>query len=659
MVKKKPIKILTLDTETYQGLIGKLKRIAIYDGQKITYGYTFEEVEKDILELSKRFNIHIYIHNLEFDARKMPELFDNKRIIWDKCFIINGKLATITTKHYVIHDSFKLLPNSLKKLSKDFDVEHGKLDLWGEVEKKYPGEYTDIVDFLDRCDIDNELYLEYLGYDVMSLYEVLEVLQDIAGLELKDFVKRISTASLSRYIFKNGYKGKIFKRDDQTKTDFEMLSQFNWKNDLGIEEFLRASYCGGRTEVFKPWLKSQGFHYDVNSLYPSVMIGVFYPVGKPFFTEKAKQAQAFFEKWQSDRQGLGFICADVFIPKQHIPPLPVKMGKLTFPCGHVFGTWTYEELEYAVKECGVVIEKYQACCHFEKTYQVFDNFVKTFYQLKEQATKEKNPSLRALAKLLLNVGYGYTGMRRDDKTSIKAFEKISDYDEIKFANEELGFIEVPTEITAEYIQVQVASYVTSRARLILLKALRDVEHRGGNVYYCDTDSIVSDIEFNPSIVNSSKLGFWDCEGKPLQGIFLRPKVYSEILDKVDPDTKKNLVNVKFKGITRETQKTLDFDSYEHLYQELQYMKKDYEIIEKNKLQMRSVMYMKKNELDFDYHEYRDKKMNFNTVEKRLMNYIGNYTKPLFFDTLEKFENFNFKGTKKTVEYNMEGMNYAE
>ena len=39
---KKPIKLITLDTETYKGLIGDLKRIAIYDGVKVYYGYKFE-----------------------------------------------------------------------------------------------------------------------------------------------------------------------------------------------------------------------------------------------------------------------------------------------------------------------------------------------------------------------------------------------------------------------------------------------------------------------------------------------------------------------------------------------------------------------------------------------------------------------------------------
>ena len=647
MGKKKPVKLITLDTETYNGLIGDLKRIAIYDGKNVYYGYKFEDIEH-ILDnyYMQGFSVEIYIHNMEFDLRKIPIVFQKDRIEWTKSLIINGKVAKIQNKKYCFHDSFKILPMALSKLSEGFKVEHGKLDLWEEVQKRYPEQYTDLVDFLDRCHIDDELYLEYLGYDVMSLYEVLQVLIDISGLSLEDFVKRVSTSSLSRYIFKNGYKGKPFKNPLSSRSDYDYLCLYKWQHNLEVEEFLRETYCGGRTEVFKPRLEVQGWHYDVNSLYPYCMANGEYPIGKPQYTEKAELSKMYYEKWKENRIGLGFINARVFIPFQPIPPLPVQMGKLTFPCGEVYGSWTYEELEYAESECGVEILEYYACCHFETTYPVFKNFIETFAEMKEQASIEKNEPLRTFAKLLMNVGYGYTGMTRE-KTQLKPFDDFIKYapHEIKYADAELGFIEVPADITSEYIQVQVASYVTSRARLVWLKGAREVIARGGNVYYGDTDSMVTDIPLPPELVHDSKLGFWKEEGKPLKGLFLRPKVYTELHEKEKP-------TIKFKGVSRDTQKTLDYDFYEHLYSELVEGKHEYEIVEKNKLLLRSIMYMQKNELPEDYHEYRDKKMNFNTVEKRVMNYKENYSEPLFFRTLEDFENFSFKKVEKFVDFDM-------
>lgn len=649
---KKPIKILTLDTETYNGLIGKLKRLAVYDGKTVSYGYSFLDIEPYLLLYSKTHEVHVYCHNLEFDARKTPELFDPERINWKGCLAISGKLATIQCKHYTVHDSFKLLPMSLQKLSKGFNVEHGKLDLWEAVQKRYPDMYKNIVDFLDRCDVNDPLFLEYLGYDVMSLYEVLQVLMEIAGLSEYDFVRRISTASLSRYIFKNGYKGMQFKGEFSAQTDYEKLCSYKWYYDLEIEDFIREAYCGGRTEVFKPRLETSGFHLDVNSLYPYVMSmnihdrnkAAEYPIGKPEFTDRPALAEQMYREWQEYNAGLGFVNCRVYIPVQPIPPLPVKMGKLTFPCGEVFGTWTYEELDYAEKHCGVEIREFYAGVHFKETYPIFKRFVDCFYELKEEGSRTKNEPLRTLAKLLLNVGYGYTGMRRDDKTGLDSIENMSKYETISFINSETGYIEVPSEIKSEYIQVQVAAYVTSRARLVLLKALREVVNNGGNVYYCDTDSIVCDTPMNPDLIDETKIGFWALESTPERGLFLRPKVYTEIHE--------GETLVKFKGVSRETQEELDYAFYESMYADLEKGDKEYLLVEKNRTTMRSIMYMQKEGLDFDYYETRDKKINYYTVEKRVMDYSGNSTAAHYFPTLKDFENFSYKPVKPVVKFDM-------
>ena len=659
---KKPIKILTLDTETYDGLIGNLKRIAIYDGNKKTYGYNFLDVEPDIIRWKKAgFDVHIYIHNLEFDLRKIPDLLDKKRVVWSKCFIINGKIATLSCKDYTVHDSFKILPKSLASLSKDFNVTHGKLDLWEEVQKQYKNQYKSLVDFLDRCDVDDPLFLEYLGYDVISLYEVLENLIELTGLSLHDFVKRISTSSLSRFIFKNGYKGESFKSPLMTQTDYEIMTQYNWRNDPELEEFIRCSYCGGRTEVFKPRLLISGFHYDVNSLYPS-QFDKEYPVGKPEHFIDPALAKYYFERWLEDKQGLGFLSCTVHIPEQNIPPLPVKMGKLVFPCGTVYGTWTYEELEYAIKNCGVTILEYHEVAHFNKTFPVFKRFKDMFYQLKEQATIDGNESLRTFAKLLLNVMYGYTGMTRDDKTQLRPISDIGKHDNIVYVNEEMGYIEIPADINAEYIQVQIASYVTSRARLVLLDALRKMDELG-NVYYCDTDSIVCDTPMPEEMVHKTKLGYWDLESQPEKALFLMPKVYAEVLPKK--------TTIKFKGVSKDTQKELTFDSYENLYDELLTLNKDYVIIEKNKLVMRSIMYIEKEGIDISDnrisnkeqgiktgYEVRDKKMNLKTIQKRQMDYKNNITKPWYFNSVEEFEKFSFNPPKKEVQFSMTNGGHA-
>ena len=81
--------------------IGDLKRIAIYDGKTVTYGYTFEEIEPEIIGFFQLgYDVHIYIHNAEFDLRKIPQVFSKDRIDWENCALINRKFAKVKTKYY-------------------------------------------------------------------------------------------------------------------------------------------------------------------------------------------------------------------------------------------------------------------------------------------------------------------------------------------------------------------------------------------------------------------------------------------------------------------------------------------------------------------------------------------------------------------------------
>ena len=236
---------------------------------------------------------------------------------------------------------------------------------------------------------------------------------------------------------------------------------------------------------------------------------------------------------------------------------------------------------------------------------------------------------------------------RTCETSLLSIDKLEECREqnkrIVFADSELGYLEVPTEINAEYIQVAVASTVTARARLELLKALKYCDKRG-EVYYCDTDSIVTDVELPADMVDPVELGKWDLESEPVKALFLKPKVYAEVLE--------DKTNVKFKGVSHETQSKFDFDSYENLLHELESGEKEFVIVEKNKSTFRSIMYMKKKGLEDDYYETRDKKMNLKTVEKRQMYYEENKTAPYYFESLDEFNNFSFSNYKEKVFFDM-------
>lgn len=652
-------KIITLDTETY-GLDGDIRRIAIYDGKQVHYGYRFSDIVH-YLETYYNWGMipHIYVHNFTFDVRKMPEVFAPENVNWARTCMINGSFARLTCKHYIFHDSWRLLPSSLEKLSRDFGVEHGKMDLWGAVQKAYGNRYKDKVDFFMRCDADDPIYLEYLGYDVISLYEIIQALQELSGLETSDFVNLLSTSSLSRYLFKNGWRGQKFERNG--KSDFSVMCKNKmWHKDYvcdkkktypEIEKSIREACFGGRTEVFKIYTGvpdengCTAFHYDVNSEYPYVMAIFEFPVGKP----KILDGRRTFMEWMDVHRGLGFLECDIFVPKQHIPPLPSHKGKTAFFCGHLSGTWTYVELEYAVKHCGCVIERYGDAIHFHETYPVYQNFINTIYKLKEDATKEGKEALRAFAKLIQNVSFGYTIMNRDDKTKLvdigkKSVEEIRQEvgDELVYISEPYGYYEQKADVDAVYIQPQVGAYVTSYARILLLSTMKTVEKLGGEVYYCDTDSIVSSIPFPDEIVDATRLGAWDLEGYVYEGVFLQPKVYAEI----SMNSKQTLKNTKkFKGVSRQVVDTFQFSNYLNLWKELCEQKKDRIVVEQNRTTLRGFHYLSKNNLNLNTTSTIDKAMNLRNMQKRKMYYQQNRTEPYYFATLESFRQFKFKEQK--------------
>ena len=648
--KKKDVKLFTLDTETY-GLFGAIKRIAIYDGDQIHYGYTFEDVEPVLIEASKDYKVHCYIHNMNFDVRKTPSVFRKGNVKWNQTLAINRRYTTIVCQHYVLHDSWQIIDSSLKQASKDFDLTHGKMDLWEEVQKTYPNQYKDEEDYFMRCDKDDPLYVKYLGYDVISLYELIMKLIEVSTVPLENFVKCPTTASLSRYIFKNGYNGKQFGDPNDNKTDFDYFTKNKYwlsekplinNPDISYQEIeykQRNAYCGGRTEVFTPLLegseKINGYYYDVNSLYPYACLNEF-PIGVPEYISEDFLINYKWKLWLKNKRGLGFLKCKVFIPKQKIPPLPSRLEKLSFFTGYIEGTWTFHELEYAIKNCGVIIEEVSEMIFYKETYPVYRNFIMTFAKIKEKADKEGNMAYRSLSKLLMNTAYGYACMSRDDKTEFDYIENAEKYikeGRLISMNKEEGFCEVKSIVRSETIQVQIGAYVTSYARLILLDALRQ-QSEIGEVYYCDTDSIVCEKPMDPAKVDNRKLGFWGLENVLKSGVFLQPKVYA--LERSDESFK-----FKFKGVSKDRQKEFDYKFYKGIYNSLANKENGKLMIDDNIERFHGLVTAHKNGLDPNEKVHGEKTMNLNAMQKRKIDYAENTSEAWHMNSYEDFYNFKY------------------
>lgn len=254
------------------------------------------------------------------------------------------------------------------------------------------------------------------------------------------------------------------------------------------------AYYGGRVEMFYKGVVYDQVHVlDINSSYPDVMRRFEYPD-----TSYLEESSIY-----THRFGVGHfklrVPGDCFIP-----PLPFRSDgqRLFFPVGQIDGWWTYAEVRYAVERLGCSILEEFSGEGTNRACRPFADFIDSFYE-QRQAQKRRlklNPEdteaefESLFLKLLMNNLYGKFAQH-------KASTKMT---RVRLSENELaklqGYIEhkrgpfyaytIPKNKpprTANYLW---GVYVTSYARLSLLEKLLMVHDSGGQLIYCDTDSIM-------------------------------------------------------------------------------------------------------------------------------------------------------------------------
>lgn len=372
-------------------------------------------------------------------------------------------------------DSYRLLPLSLQQACKTFGLE-GKLDHDLSLHESDPK------------------WAKYNRQDCEQLYKVMKKFHYYVEQKLGGEVG-ITCASTAMKLLRRAFMQSPFPRNETT------------------HEFVTEGYYGGRVELYR--YEGQGlYYYDFNSSYP-------YAMRADMPGELIGQYEGTIVDFAKHPDAIGFVRCDVFVPEMPIPPLPVKDEKLLFPTGNLTGTWEWSELENAIK-CGCSIVRIHESVWYEPQ-KLFDEFVTTLYPLRKQG----DLGLATVVKLLLNSCYGKTGQRKLRKKIL--WHGDPDLDKCN-ATPATGDPESPIwyveeEIDAPYIIPQVAARVTAIARVRLHQAMMNVIAKGGHVYYCDTDSIITDIE----LPSSNELGELKDEypayaGK-LKAAFLGPKMY--------------------------------------------------------------------------------------------------------------------------------------
>lgn len=641
---KRPIKIFTLDTET-RGLDGHVFRIGLYDGKAYFVKNNFRELLPIITHFSKNFDCHIYVHNLEFDIKKGADYLmgksdlTNTRFINSNAAIFKTKINNVMNQHeeeldsmpITFHCSYHLIPRSLENISKSFGLDKdGKMNLepilkedgWAVYDENGNFDYEESKEnyFCSVDPLDKKLN-EYLKLDCTSLYSIVTTLIDLSGLPVYDFIKCPTVASLSLKIYKT-----LFPEDYATAISGR---QYGVENQFK-EDFLRAAYNGGRTEVFKNYGENI-FYYDVNSLYPYIMKNFKMPVGDSvFYTDHDRIEEKLIHNDELGLEGIGFVECDIFVPDDlHIPVLPtVYRGKLCFLTGNIRGVWSHKELLKAL-EVGCEVNKYHQMLFFEKTTKIFQKFVETFEKLKNE-DDDANSAKREYAKLILNSLYGKFGMRREFVTLFnvededKVIKKVgNEYSRIYNPHYDKEMLLAITPAHAEYIRVHISAYITSMARLVLYEAMEVIMEAGGNIYYCDTDSIVCDVELPAEMVDLKEFGKWKREYAAFpenEFIAIAPKNYSIKFDE-------NNVIKKQKGTPKKYLNKLTFDDYKSMLEKKKTGEETYIKIGEVKQFTKSKTSLK-NKLPMNTMKVIEKGVHLDRMQKRIFDLEENTSKPV-------------------------------
>lgn len=474
----------TLDIET--GKDGRVLDVAIFDGSQVYYFSSWDLFLAFMVEhkAEKIYRKYIAHNGGGFDYVSLVEHLTNRTHIKYEAVMSQSKIVCLYIymggeRFEFIDSSNTLVGASLSDLSRIFSVEHGKLE------------------GVNRQDIEAEKaadparYYEYLGRDVISLYEICKAFERY--LEIDFFPT--TAASLSLYLYRRRFqKYLLFKPSER------------------VDEFISNAYAGGRVEVFRPGIHDGVNVYDVNSLYPAVMREAEYPIGTPvvartFHPDRIGVYKVKFR--QSDRS---------------IPPVlwyKNSVNGLEFVYegeGYFFDP----ELRLAMAN-GVDIQVEKGYIWL-RSAPLFREFVDHFYKLRQE---NKGNALNYICKIMLNSLYGKFGQRENKfvLTRLNYFElmdALSNKDiSVKEYDPHHGLYEVSQPRRINHRIVNLAAQVTSLGRVVLND---EIIRNSGRIVYCDTDSvhILGNLE---SAKVSDRLGAWKLETSG-RGVYTGRKQYS-------------------------------------------------------------------------------------------------------------------------------------
>jgi len=482
-----------------------------------------------------------------------------------KPLIHNGEFISVQAKYkgikIIFRDSYKHLPVALDKLTINFGVENKTIFPYFLNDLDYNSSFPDYK-YFDAEKVSLEKYnkaleefgnkawnfekesIKYCEQDCRSLHQVISKYNELFFNNFGFNIHKYPT--LPSLAFAN-YRTN-FMKDENIASIRGKVSKEIRISYTPLPPYLKVG-GGGALDMFIPKpLKDIKIHaYDINSLYPFVMLTNEYPVGNPTYFS----GNIFLSK----DNPFGFFYCKINAPdslKHPILQLHHKTEdgiRTVAPIGNFEGMFFSEEL-YNAQKFGYKFEVLWG--YIFKSDFIFKEYVETMYNLRLQYPK--SDPMNTICKLLLNSLYGRFGMNDNlgdiavidkdkedylfDNTNIKDIIDIESHVIMRNIKESY---ELETETSHSNINIAVASAVTAYARIYMSQFKNNPNLP--NLYYTDTDSTYFDGPLPDYLVSQTELGKMKLEGIFDKAIFLAPKVYAL--------ENKNESIIKIKGLTKD------------------------------------------------------------------------------------------------------------
>ncbi len=412
-----------------------------------------------------------------------------------------------------LRDSYHLIPEKLGSYRKD-EIDYSKVMRRG-VRQKHKAQIN-----------------EYLLSDCVYLFELV-----------KDFLTRyglkISIGQAALFLTKKVYP------------EYETVS-------ASTDAYLRNFFFGGRVECLAGIvdLKRSLKLYDVNSMYPSVMVNYKHPIGREYIVRRGQIGEhTCFVDLNCTSKGA----------------FPVRRENLGTIFPHETGTFRVSIHEYrtALKLNLIQDVRVNFCidCELQTT---FEKFVLPLYvnrQIAKAKLRELNVNGQGNSdlyystkrddtfyKLLLNNSYGKHAQncRRFKEFYLTDADGVPDNEPEtwgKFPDTQCSDYAIwarPIK-TVRFNNVGTAASITGAARAVLLEAI----HKSKGAVYCDTDSLICETLEGVNI-HQTELGAWDIETEINHIMIAGKKLYAY----QNAEGKQTIRAKGVRGVSWENMKTL-------------------------------------------------------------------------------------------------------